>query len=393
LAFEIILKGERMFERLEEVERRYEALSHLLSQPEVISKQEEFQKAAKEYAELGKVVDLYRRVKKLDEEIKESQHLLVSEEDEEMKRLAKEELNRLTEERGKMEEDLRMALLPKDPNDERNILLEIRAGTGGDEAGLFASDLFRMYSKFAEKRGWRLEVLNRHYTGVGGFKEIIALIEGKGVYSRLKYESGVHRVQRVPTTESQGRIHTSTVTVAILPEAEEVDVQIDPNDLRIDIFRSSGPGGQSVNTTDSAVRITHVPTGMVVSCQDEKSQHKNKAKALKILRARLLEKARQEKQTEISEKRRTQVGTGERSERIRTYNFPQGRVTDHRIGLTLYRLEGVLEGDLDEILNALTTHYQSESLKGQEANSKSEAQNPKSETNSNHRNTKLKTNE
>jgi len=382
-----------MFERLEEVERRYEALSHLLSQPEVISKQEEFQRIAKEYAELGKVVDLYRRVKRLDEGIKESQHLLVSEEDEEMKRLAKEELNRLTEERGKMEENLRVALLPKDPNDEKNILLEIRAGTGGDEAGLFASDLFRMYSKFAEKWGWRLEVLNRHYTGVGGFKEIIALIEGKGVYSRLKYESGVHRVQRVPTTESQGRIHTSTVTVAILPEAEEVEVQIDPNDLRIDIFRSSGPGGQSVNTTDSAVRITHLPTGMVVSCQDEKSQHKNKAKALKILRARLLERARQEKQTEISEKRRTQVGTGERSERIRTYNFPQGRVTDHRIGLTLYRLEGVLGGDLDEILNALTTHYQAEALKGEETNFKSEARNPKSETNSNHRNTKLKVNE
>jgi peptide chain release factor 1 len=400
--FEIIPKGKRMFERLEEVERRYEVLSHLLSQPEVISKQEEFQKAAKEYAELGKVVDLYRRVKRLDEEIKESQHLLASDDDEEMKRLAKEELSRLTDERGKVEEDLRVALLPKDPSDEKNILLEIRAGTGGDEAGLFASDLFRMYSKFAEKRGWRLEVLNRHFTGVGGFKEIIALIEGKGVYSRLKYESGVHRVQRVPTTESQGRIHTSTVTVAILPEAEEVDVQIDPNDLRIDIFRSSGPGGQSVNTTDSAVRITHLPTGMVISCQDEKSQHKNKAKALKILRARLLERARQEKQTEMSEKRRTQVGTGERSERIRTYNFPQGRVTDHRIGLTLYRLEGVLEGDLDEILNALTTHYQAEALKGQETDSKSEARNPvgttartvaKSETNSNHRNTKLKTNE
>jgi peptide chain release factor 1 len=391
-----------MFEKLEEVERRYETLSHLLSQSEFISKQEEFQKAAKEYAELGKIVELYRRMKKLDEEIKESQHLLTTEEDEEMKRLAKEELNRLTEERGKMEEDLRVALLPRDPNDEKNILLEIRAGTGGDEAGLFAGDLFRMYSKFAEKQGWRMEVLNRHYTGVGGFKEIIALIEGKGVYSRLKYESGVHRVQRVPTTESQGRIHTSTVTVAILPEAEEVDIQIDPNDLRIDIFRSSGPGGQSVNTTDSAVRITHLPTGMVVSCQDEKSQHKNKAKALKILRARLLEKARQEKQTQISEKRRTQVGTGERSERIRTYNFPQGRVTDHRIGLTLYRLEGVLEGELEEILNALTTHYHAEALRGEEPNSKSEARNPvgttartaaKSETNSNHRNTKLRTNE
>ena len=366
-----------MFEKLEEVERRYETLSHLLSQPELINRQDEFQKVAKEYAELGKVVDLYRRVKKLDQEIKDSQHLLAHEEDEEMKRLAKEELSRLTGEREKMGEDLRMALLPKDPNDEKNILLEIRAGTGGDEAGLFAGDLFRMYTRFAEKQGWRMEVLNRHYTGVGGFKEIIALIEGKGVYSRLKYESGVHRVQRVPTTEAQGRIHTSTVTVAILPEAEEVDIQIDPNDLRIDIFRSSGPGGQSVNTTDSAVRITHLPTGMVVSCQDEKSQHKNKAKALKILRARLLDKVRGEKQVEISEKRRTQVGTGERSERIRTYNFPQGRVTDHRIGLTLYRLDGVLGGDLDEILNPLTTHYQAEALKGEIENSTFQSSNVK----------------
>jgi peptide chain release factor 1 len=351
-----------MFEKLEEVERRYETLSHLLGQPELITKQDEFQKAAKEYAELGRVVDLYRRLKKLEEEIKGSQHLLDNEEDEEMKRLAKEELNRLTQEKGKVGEELKMALLPKDPHDEKNILLEIRAGTGGEEAGLFAGDLFRMYSKFAEKQGWRMEILSRHYTGVGGFKEIIALIEGKRVYSQLKFESGVHRVQRVPVTESQGRIHTSTVTVAILPEAEEVDVQIGPNDLRIDIFRSSGPGGQSVNTTDSAVRITHLPTGMVVSCQDEKSQHKNKAKALKILRARLMDKAQQEKQMEISEKRRNQVGTGERSERIRTYNFPQGRVTDHRIGLTLYRLESILEGELDEIIDALTTHYQAEVL-------------------------------
>ena len=359
-----------MFEKLEEVEHRYETLSHLLGQPELITKQDEFQKAAKEYAELGKVVDLYRRLKRLEEEIKESQHILDHEEDEEMKGLAKEELNRLTQQREKAEEELKMALLPKDPYDEKNILLEIRAGTGGEEAGLFAGDLFRMYSKFAEKQGWRMEILSRHYTGVGGFKEIIALIEGKGVYSRLKFESGVHRVQRVPVTESQGRIHTSTVTVAILPEAEEVDVQIDPNDLRIDIFRSSGPGGQSVNTTDSAVRVTHLPTGIVVSCQDEKSQHKNRAKALKILRARLMDKAQQEKQTEISEKRRSQVGTGDRSERIRTYNFPQGRMTDHRIGLTLYRLESILEGELEEILDALVTHYQAEILKGELENSK-----------------------
>jgi len=364
-----------MFEKLEEVERRYDTLSHLLGQTELIAKQDEFQKAAKEYAELGKVVDLYRRLKKLEEEIKGSQHLLDNEEDEEMKRLAKEELGRLTQEKEKVEGELKMALLPKDPNDQKNILLEIRAGTGGEEAGLFAGDLFRMYSKFAEKQRWRMEILSRHYTGVGGFKEIIALIEGKGVYSRLKFESGVHRVQRVPVTESQGRIHTSTVTVAILAEAEEIDVQIDPNDLRIDIFRSSGPGGQSVNTTDSAVRITHLPTGMVVSCQDEKSQHKNKAKALKILRARLMDKAQQEKQMEISEKRRNQVGTGERSERIRTYNFPQGRVTDHRIGLTLYRLESVLEGDLDEIIGALTAHYQADILRGELENSRLQSSN------------------
>ena len=366
-----------MFEKLEEVERRYETLSHLLGQPELITKQDEFQKAAKEYAELGKVVDLYRKLKKLEEETKGSQHLLDNEDDEEMKRLAKEELNRLTQEKDRVEGDLKMALLPRDPYDEKNILLEIRAGTGGEEAGLFAGDLFRMYSKFAEKQGWRMEIMSRHYTGVGGFKEIIAMIEGKGVYSRLKFESGVHRVQRVPATESQGRIHTSTVTVAILPEAEEVEIQIDPNDLRIDIFRSSGPGGQSVNTTDSAVRITHLLTGMVVSCQDEKSQHKNKAKALKILRARLMDKAQQEKQMEISEKRRNQVGTGERSERIRTYNFPQGRVTEHRIGLTLYRLESVLEGELDEIIGALTTHYQTEALKGEGDNNRFQFSNAK----------------
>jgi peptide chain release factor 1 len=353
-----------MFEKLEEVERRYETLSHLLSQPEVINHQAELQKVAKEFSELGKVVDLYRKLKKLEEEIQGNRQLLAGDEDEEMKGMVREDLNRLDAEKEKLVEDLRMALLPKDPNDEKNILLEIRAGTGGDEAGLFASDLFRMYGKYAEKNRWRVEIMSRSFTGVGGFKEVIALIEGKGVYSRLKYESGVHRVQRVPVTESQGRIHTSTVTVAILPEAEDVEVEIDPNDLRIDIFRSSGPGGQSVNTTDSAVRITHLPTNMVVSCQDEKSQHKNKAKALKILKARLLDNARQEKEKEISAQRKNQVGTGERSERIRTYNFPQGRMTDHRIGLTLYRLSEILDGEIDEIIDKLTTHYQAEALKG-----------------------------
>ncbi len=354
----------KMFEKLEEVERRYETLSHLLGQPEVINNQAELQRVAKEFSELGKVVDLYRRLKRLEEEIKTNRGLLAGDEDEEMKGLIKEELQRLTEAKEKVEEDLRLALLPKDPNDERNIFLEIRAGTGGEEAGLFAADLFRMYAKYAEKNRWRVEIMSQNFTGVGGFKEVIALIEGKGAYSRLKYESGVHRVQRVPVTEAQGRIHTSTVTVAILPEAEEVEVDIDPNDLRIDIFRSSGPGGQSVNTTDSAVRITHLPTNMVVTCQDEKSQHKNKAKALKILRARLLDQAKQQKEKEISEQRKNQVGTGERSERIRTYNFPQGRVTDHRIGLTLYRLNEVLDGEIDEIIDALITHYQSEALKG-----------------------------
>ncbi len=353
-----------MFEKLEEVERRYETLSHLLGQPEVINHQAELQKVAREFSELGKVVDLYRKLKKLEEEIKANRHLLVGDEDEEMKGFIKEDLQRLTEAKEKLEEELRMAILPKDPNDEKNILLEIRAGTGGDEAGLFASDLFRMYGKYAEKNRWRVEIMSQSFTGVGGFKEVIALIEGKGAYSRLKYESGVHRVQRVPVTEAQGRIHTSTVTVAILPEAEDVEVAIDPNDLRIDIFRSSGPGGQSVNTTDSAVRITHLPTNMVVTCQDEKSQHKNKAKALKILRARLLDQAKQEKEKEISEKRKNQVGTGERSERIRTYNFPQGRVTDHRIGLTLYRLSEALDGEIDEIIQKLVTHYQAEALKG-----------------------------
>ena len=262
-----------------------------------------------------------------------------------------------------LEEELKILLLPKDPRDEKNIFLEIRAGTGGEEAALFAANLFRMYSKFAEKKRWRVEVMSENPTGLGGLKEIIALVEGRGVYSVLKHESGVHRVQRVPVTEASGRIHTSAVTVAVLPEADEVEVEINPNDLRIDVYRSSGPGGQSVNTTDSAVRVTHIPTGLVVTCQDEKSQHKNKAKALKVLRARLLDKLMEEQRTEISEQRKSQVGSGDRSERVRTYNFPQNRITDHRINLTLYRLDSVMDGDLDELPNALTAHFRAEALK------------------------------
>jgi peptide chain release factor 1 len=296
-------------------------------------------------------------------ELEESE-LLISENDEEIKQLAKSEAHKLTHEKTELEEKLKLLLLPKDLQDEKNILLEIRAGTGGEEAAIFVADLFRMYSKYAEGKRWKVEIMSQNITGLGGYKEIIALFEGKQVYSQLKYESGVHRVQRVPETESQGRIHTSAVTVAVLPEAEDVEVEIDQTtDLKIDVFRASGPGGQHVNKTDSAVRITHIPSGLVVSCQDEKSQHKNKAKALKILRARLFDKAIREQQSEISQERRNQVGSGDRSERIRTYNYPQGRITDHRMGLTLHNLESVLEGELDEIINQLITHFQTESLK------------------------------
>jgi peptide chain release factor 1 len=280
-----------------------------------------------------------------------------------MRELAKSEMQGLKERQTALEQEIRVLLLPKDPRDEKNTFLEIRAGTGGEEAALFAAALFRMYAKYAEMNRWRVEVMSQNPTGLGGFREIIALIEGKGVYSRLKYESGVHRVQRVPATEASGRIHTSTVTVAVLPEADEVEVEINPNDLRIDVYRSSGPGGQSVNTTDSAVRITHLPTGMVVTCQDEKSQHKNKAKALKVLRARLLDQLIEERRSEISEERKSQVGSGDRSERVRTYNFPQNRLTDHRLGLTLYHLDGIMEGNLGEVVNALNTHFQAEALK------------------------------
>ena len=351
-----------MFQKLEAVETRCIQLDKYLSDSEVINNQERFQKYAKERSELSELLDTYRIYRKVCKELEESEQL-ISENDEELKQLAKSEALKLEEEKDLLENKLKYLLLPSDSRDEKNVLLEIRAGTGGEEAAIFVSDLFKMYFKYAEKKGWKVEIMSQNVTGLGGFKEIIALIEGKKVYSRFKHESGVHRVQRVPETESQGRIHTSAITVAVLPEAEDVDVEIDPNDLKIDVFRSSGPGGQHVNKTDSAVRMTHLPSGLVVSCQDEKSQHKNKAKALKILRARLLDKAVLDQQSEISQDRKDQVGSGDRSERIRTYNFPQGRVTDHRIKLTLHNLEKVLEGELDDFLDQLTTHFQTESIK------------------------------
>lgn len=354
-------------QRLRVIEDRFQELETRLSDPEIVKQQEQYQKYAREHAELTPLIQAYRRYQRLRQELEDDQGLLKTETDEELKELIREEIQQLRSRLTAQEEELRFLLLPKDPNDEKNILLEIRAGTGGEEAALFAADLFRMYSRYAENQGWKVEVLSHSLTGLGGLKELIALIAGHRVYSRLKYESGVHRVQRVPITESQGRIHTSAVTVAILPEAEEVDVQINPEELRVDVFRSSGPGGQSVNTTDSAVRITHLPTGLVVSCQDEKSQHKNKTKALKVLRARLLDLKQREQQQKIAQDRKSQVGTGDRSERIRTYNFPQGRITDHRLGLTLYRLEDMLAGNLDDLLNALLSYFRTEALKAQEA--------------------------
>ncbi|MBI5966486.1 MAG: peptide chain release factor 1 [Deltaproteobacteria bacterium] len=351
-----------MFPKLEEVENRFEELERLLADPRILGNPREMQKLARERAEISRLVETYRAYKRVMEEIKESHDLLLESEGE-MRELAKSELQSLKERQASLEQEIKILLLPKDPRDEKNIFLEIRAGTGGGEAALFAANLFRMYAKYAEMNRWRVEVMSQNPTGLGGFREIIALIEGKGVYSRLKYESGVHRVQRIPVTESSGRIHTSTVTVAILPEADEVELEINPNDLRVDVFRSSGPGGQSVNTTDSAVRITHIPTGMVVTCQDEKSQHKNKAKALKVLRARLLDRFMEEQSSEISEERKSQVGSGDRSERVRTYNFPQNRITDHRLSLTLYRLDSILEGDLDELFETLNTYFQAEALK------------------------------
>jgi len=352
-----------MFQKLADVERRYQELEISLMDPAVIGNRRDYARLAKERSDLEQIVQRYRDWKRVSAEVEGHKELL-EETDPEIRELAKAELPALRQELESLEIELKRLLLPRDPNDERNVILEIRAGTGGDEASLFAAELFRMYSRYAEEHGWRVETMSASPTGLGGFKEVIALIEGRGAYSRLKFEGGVHRVQRVPVTEGSGRIHTSTVTVAVLPEADEVDVHIDEaKELRIDVFRSSGPGGQSVNTTDSAVRVTHIPTGLVVACQDEKSQHKNKAKAIKILRARLLERAQAEQQAELAENRRSMVGTGERSERIRTYNFPQGRVTDHRINLTLYSLDRVIEGEVEPLIDALITHHQSEALK------------------------------
>ena len=353
-----------MFDKFADLEDKLSDLEGRMSDPELVGDQKEFKKVVREHSHLTKLNGLFIQYKKVQQEIGENKELLQDEnEDPEIKELAKTELEELLEKENRLDQEMKVILLPKDPNDDKNIFLEIRAGTGGDEAALFTGDLFRMYSRFAESMGWRVEIVSSNPLGIGGFKEIIALISGEQVYSKLKYESGVHRVQRVPETETQGRIHTSAVTVAILPEADEVELNIDMNELKFDVFRSSGPGGQSVNTTDSAVRITHLPTGLVVTCQDEKSQHKNKAKALTVLRARLLDQAEQEHHDKISQDRKSQVGSGDRSERIRTYNFPQGRMTDHRINLTLYKLDSIVSGKLEEVIFPLIAHDQAEKLK------------------------------
>jgi len=354
-----------VLKKLENVEKRYKELEKKLSDPEVIKKQNLYRELAREEAQLSKVVAAYRHYKKILEDIEGAQSLL-QESDEDMKELAQAEIEEQRQKKERLEEEIKVLLIPQDPQDARNAIVEIRAGTGGDEAGLFAGDLYRMYKYFAEKHGWKIEEMSSNPQGIGGFREIIFSVSGKEVYGTMKYEAGVHRVQRVPSTEASGRIHTSAASVAVLPEAEEVDVTIEPNDLRIDVYRSSGPGGQSVNTTDSAVRITHIPTGLVVTCQDEKSQHKNRAKALKVLRSRLYEQVLQEEQAKLTAERRSMVSTGDRSAKIRTYNFPQGRVTDHRINLTLYRLDEVLQGELDEISEQLKLADRAEKLKHME---------------------------
>lgn len=356
-----------MLDKLAHVERRYEEIAQKLADPAVASNPAQYRDLNRELSGLEEVVTAYRAYREVCDDIQEADDILSESDDDELVQMARQEKEEKETRQTELEEQLKRLLLPKDPNDDKNTVVEIRAGAGGDEAGLFAADLYRMYTRFGEGKGWKHELLSSNETGIGGYKEVVFLLSGNGVYSWLKYESGVHRVQRVPETESSGRIHTSTATVAVLPEAEEVDIDIDPADLRIDVYRSSGPGGQSVNTTDSAVRITHVPTGLVVQCQDEKSQHKNKAKALKVLRARLLDKAVSEQQEQMASERRSQVGTGDRSAKIRTYNFPQGRVTDHRIKLTLHRLDSVIEGDLEELIEALRLAEQADLLEQQEA--------------------------
>ena len=353
-----------MFEKFADLEERISDLEGQMSDPDLVTNQKKFQKVVKEHAHLTKLNVLYNGFRRVKQELAENKLIIRDEnEDPELKDLARAEIAELEEKEANLDQEIKLILIPKDPNDEKNTFLEIRAGTGGDEAALFVGDLFRMYCRFAENLGWRVEIMSSSPLGIGGFKEIIALITGDKVYSKLKYESGVHRVQRVPETETQGRIHTSAVTVAILPEAEEVELNIDANELKIDVFRASGPGGQSVNTTDSAVRITHLPTGLVVSCQDEKSQHKNKAKGMTVLRARLLDLMEKEHHDKISKDRKSQVGSGDRSERIRTYNFPQGRMTDHRINLTLYKLDAIISGKLEDVIFPLIAHDQAEKLK------------------------------
>ena len=356
-----------MFERLDQIEARYEELTSALATLEIIQDSAKYQKTAKAHSEIAPVVERYREYKDLKKGIAESKAVLADEKDSEMRAYAQEELDNLEVRLARVEEELKVLLLPKDPNDEKNVILEIRAGTGGDEATLFAAEIFRMYTRYAETQGWKVEMLSTSESPVGGLKEVIALMEGNRVYSRMKYESGVHRVQRVPATEQQGRVHTSAVTVAVLPEAEDVDIKIDPKDLRVDTFCSSGPGGQSVNTTYSAVRITHIPTNTVVSCQDEKSQIKNRDKAMRVLRSRLYEMEMQKQQEALAKERRAMVGSGDRSEKIRTYNFPQNRVTDHRIGLTMHQLTEVMDGNLQPLIEALVTHFQAEKLKQETA--------------------------